>query len=488
MDKGASNLGESDKPVKFDQVKISKNESKKKRSLDFGFLHLKKKIAPAHKDLKPQKIAISKPKKVKRNAKTFYIAALGILILVFFASLFTGTKTYNILRLIISLRSENILVGFQNSAELRPTGGFWGSFAYLRIGRNLTDSTLYFETNPYKKDNPLLKETNVPLPRPMAETWPDRPQSFVNANWPFDFPTAAKTIEWYLGQGWELDSDAVIGISSLSIIDLLKLTGPIEMPNNEILTSENFTEFMSKKIDVEYWQNPQNLKINEPKTLLLETAPRIIEKAKQLSKYQLYRFMLQQMEKGHVLAYFNAQDQQRLAEKIGISGSSLPYKSDYLSINNANLNGNKSSLNVSQTIKYSNKVEEAQILSNVEIIRNHLAGRWPEDAPNRNYTRVIVPLGSKIKSAFLGGQDITNQVETNEEMDKTTFGFWFITAPGETKSASLTYDLPIKKERIDNYQLIYQKQPGTNADWVEINTLGQKLFEGINEKSVLILP
>jgi len=478
---------ENAKPIAYEEVAARHVKQPKRRALDFGYLHKRSKITASYKNKKIQRISIVRQKTGRRKTGWMYWAVAAVLSIIFICSIFTGTKLYSVLILLKSIKNENILVGFQNSAELRPTGGFWGSFAYLKVGKNISNSTLSFETNPYKKDNPLLKETNASLPTPMKETWIDRPQSFVNANWPFDFPTAAKTIEWYFGQGWQLDTDAVVGISSLAVIDALKLTGPVTLGNGETITSENFTQVMSEKIDVEYWQDPKNIQINEPKMVILDIAPQIIDKVKSLPRYQLYRLITEQLEQGRIVAYFNDPKKQSLAEKIGISGISAPYRADYVSINNANLNGNKTSLNVAQSIRYSVDVNGDKVLSHLEITRNHLGGLWPE-APNRNYTRAIVPVGSKLVSASLEGKNITEQIETNEELDKTTFGFWFSTSAGEAKTANLVYELPIKREQLSSYQILLQKQPGTLSDYVDIKVLGETLYSGENDKSVLKLP
>ncbi len=473
-----------EEPAEYEESERTSSKRKKLRGLDFSYLHKRSRVQAKYKERSAQKIQIGKDKK----RKNYLIYALPFVIFVaLIITIFIDSKLYNLLRLAESMRNQKVLIGFQNSAELRPTGGFWGSFAYLDVGSDLADSSLYFETNPYKKDNPLLAETSVDLPTPMKETWPDRPQSFVNANWAIDFPQAAKTIEWYFGQGWDRDSDAVIAVSSLSIIDLLKLTGSIEAKDETVITSENFTEVMSRKIDIEYWDNPQNIKINEPKTILMDIAPQIIEKTKNLPRLTLYKFLLKQFGQGRILAYFNDEKQENTVRKLGISGESKSYRCDYLQINNANLNGNKTSLNIVQKIDYRVGQDGEKIHSTLTISRTFLGGLYPE-VLNRNYTRAVVPIGSRLISASLDSKDITDQVEENSETDKATFGFWFSTGPGETKTAVLEYELPVGQESIGNYQLVVQKQPGTLDDYLEIDALGKQLFSGKNENTVLILP
>lgn len=429
------------------------------------------------------KIRINKPRpRTSLKEKLLLLAlSLGIVGLIIMAV--TNTKVYKLFVLARSIQNERILIGFQNSAELRPTGGFWGSFAILDVKNNLLDSQILFETNPYKNSNPTLAEIPKELPKPIAETWPDSPIGFVNANWSPDFTEAAKTLEWHFGLGWDEHVDGVVGISSLSIIDLLKLTGPITISDGTVVSSDNFTQIMSQKIDTEYWQNPENIKTNEPKTILKELAPKVIDKTKNISKLALVRFLSAQMDQGRVLAYFNDANNENLVQDMNISGNLQTYSQDYLAIINANLNGGKSSLNINQKIDYSITTEKDNSISNLTITR-YLNDDWP-DILNRNYTRVFVPLGSKLQSATLDGNDITKEVETLEESGRTSFGFWFSVSPKQQISVNLKYVLPFNLSSGADYSLIYQKQPGTKPENVSVSLDSKKLFDEKFDKSAV---
>jgi len=429
-----------------------------------------------------ERVKITSPVRLRRKL-VLSIGTPFVLVLIALGAL-SQTYFFQLTRLASSLHQQTLLVGFQNSAELRPTGGFWGSFALWNIKKNLGESELIFETNPYKADNELLKESAEELPAPMKETWPTRPQSFVNANWALDFPEAAKTLEWYFGQGWGEKTDAVVGVSSLAMIDLLKITGPITTSDGTQISADNFTETMSQKIDTEYWQMGENAVENEPKTILKELAPQIIAKVKKAPKLQLYRFFIAQLKQGRILLFFNNPRQNKIAEKIATTGQLAPTKVDFLMLNNANLNGGKTSLNVDQKINYEVKETEGSI-AHLEITRTH-RNLWP-GILNRNYTRVAVPLGSKLVSATLDGEDIAQSVQTSDESGKTTFGFWFSVSPGEEKTAILEYELPFQLQNQHTYDLIVQKQPGTNPDELKVTVFGKTLFQGVNNLSTLNL-
>lgn len=439
-------------------------------------------------DLKPVKTRRIKPAYIvskhklrlskKSSGKTIGLVVLAIIVIVGIA--FSQSDSYKILRLGYYLKNKNILVGFQNSAELRPTGGFWGSFGILRTGRTLLSSELIFETNPYKNDNKLLISGNEPLPEPMKEVFGDRPQSFVNANWPPDFPETAKGLEWFLSQGWSQQADGTVAVSSLAVIDLLKLTGPLALDDGTEVSSDNFTEVMSKKIDTEYWQNPDNISINEPKTILKDLAPTVISNAKSLGYLKLYNFLLDQMRRGRVLAYFNQPKIEDTVKNLNISGEMQSGSEDYLAINNANLGGNKSSLNISQSINYDVNQGIPKPTALLTISRR-MNSSWP-NVQNRNYTRIYTPLGTSLISAQIDNQEI--DLTTSQENAKTVFGFWFSVDPGQTKVLSLKYSLPLQNSSLKQYGLLYQKQPGTLPDLLNITVNRKLIFDSAIDESV----
>jgi len=439
------------------------------------------------------RIKIHKPnldlKRSKRKTKARRILVFLFVGVVVFGTgilIISRTTLFRLYLLTRDCRNTSYIVGFQNSGELRPTGGFWGSFAYMQIPDSLKKTSIFFETNPYKKDNPLLKSTDVELPKPMKEIWPDRPQSFVNANWSADFSESAKTIEWYFGQGWNQKSDGVIAVSSLAMIDLLDLIGPITLPDQTVVRSENFTQIMSQKIDTEYWYSPENHIINEPKTLIKDLAPIVAQKAKSVPPIKMIKYLNEQIKYGRILVYLNDSQKQEIISDLGLSGEILPYQVDYLFINNANLAGHKTSLNVFQDIDYSVKQQDKKYVGELTLSRSHLPDMFP-NLENKNYTRIFVPLGTKIASAENNGTNILDKIDKTDEFGRTVFGFWFSTNPGEKSTVKITYELPFKLDSNREYHLVLQKQSGTNFDNLKLDLPSGKKIDTILKDKVLKL-
>lgn len=426
------------------------------------------------------RIKIDKPDLEKRlsarrvRMKKFSIIAMYVLGGIIAVGVLVATSPlYDIYKLFKGGRNSSYIVGFQNSAELRPTGGFWGSFAYIEIPEDIKKTEIIFETNPYKNSNKIEKEADVTMPKPMQEIWQGKSQSFVNANWSADFTESAKTIEWYFGQGWNKNSDGVIAVSSLTMIDLLDLVGPIEMEDRTLITGNNFSQIMSQKIDTEYWTIDENHTINEPKTIIKDLFPIIMERAKKVPPIKMLRFIHRQIKSNRILVYLNDSKLQPIIKDFGLSGEILSYEVDYLHVNNANLAGDKTSLNVTQNVKYSVGLENDIYTGNLEISRSHKSDTWPTHQ-NRNYTRVFAPLGSKIVSAQLADKDILDQIDQTEEYGRSVFGFWFSTDPGQALTAKINYKLPFMLRSAHDYKITVQKQPGTLPEDIELNLPDRK--------------
>jgi len=146
----------------------------------------------------------------------------------------SGSRGRAMLELGTYLLSGNhrILVVSQDGAELRPTGGWAGSFGIVTVG---TDGV---QLESYRDVFVLPDPPGVVTPPPGALQTTDF--NFRNANWWLDFPTSAsKMLEFWNAYGQE-PVDGIVVIDTVVMSDLLEIVGPITVPvHNETFTSEN---------------------------------------------------------------------------------------------------------------------------------------------------------------------------------------------------------------------------------------------------------
>lgn len=430
----------------------------------------------------------SKLKKYRPHLVKIFIVTI-VLILGFFS--FVAFKELKNLYQILGLfRGGRYLVLFQNNAEMRPSGGFIGSFAVVEFA-DYKVKKIDFNTNIYKMDNAFTAANTVAPPKPLEQIaggkWAMR-----DANFAASFPESALKTEWFLKQESSETTDGTIAINASVIQNLLKITGPIELKQyNTTISADNYFTELAGKIEKEYFYNRENWHQNEPKSILKDLMPLLFEKALKSSKIALIKLLSAELAQKQILLFSHDDAIQKAILVRNWGGAVWPSKSDYLFINNANITdttknknmGAKTSLKINESIDYAVKTENGKLAATLNLKRAHTGSyEWP-DGVNYNWMRVLTPKGSVLRKAVLNNQDIKDGVETGEEAGKTVFGLWIETAPQTESVLQLEYVLPISAQ---NYHLIAQKQPGNLGDNLKVSFNGKILYNGVLKEDLKI--
>jgi hypothetical protein len=380
------------------------------------------------------------------------------------------------------LKSQNILLVLENNNELRPGGGFIGSFAaikqdagkmsYMRLG------------SIYDLDGQLKEKIMPPLPiLAVNNQWFMR-----DSNWFADFSESANKIsQFYEKEGGETP-DLVIAVTPNLVVDLLRLTGPVEMPQYQItITAENFVE-VTQALTTMSDSTPEN----KPKQFLADLMPVLLQrlgatKFEELDK--LLGIVFDNLQSKHIVFYSRWPEVQGQIEQFNWGGRVRQTPRDYLALNSANLGGTKTDLFISQSADLKTTIDPNGKIKN-ELVVNYTNTLPDLDyLHNLRFIRIMVPKGSKLISNFgfdykkmeapdLKGykldtdarewessavKDIISGTLIGEEAGYTFFGNWLSLKPGETRTVKLVYELPFSLNDLDNYSLLLQKQPGAQT-------------------------
>lgn len=365
------------------------------------------------------------------------------------------------------------LVLFQNNAELRPSGGFLGSFATVDITKTGYEN-LRIDTNIYKRDNAFTARTKIDPPEPLLGVAADNAWAMRDSNWDLDFRDAAERVSWFYEQEAGEPVDGVIAVNATVLQDLLTVTGPLPLPNSDDeLTAENFFDTLHYKIEKEYFHDPDARRLNEPKSILRDLVPTLQRALVRLEvASQLVPLGEQQLAERHIQLFHTdlAVEQKILA--AGWGGALADTDDDYLLINNASVGGRKSSLNMIQEVALTLRPTAAGTAHTLLITRRHTGdGVWP-DHTNNNYTRVVVPATATLTAASLNGEDVTDEVTTEHERGKTVFGHHLDTPAGETSELELTYTTSSGLR-----SFYYQKQSGILTEHLTVVAGTDTLFD-----------
>ncbi len=145
---------------------------------------------------------------------------------------------------------KTYLLLFQNSAELRPTGGFIGSYGLLTFEKG---KLLDFNVEDIYSADGQLKGYVEP-PAPIKEFLGQNTWYFRDSNWDPDFPISAQRAEWFLKKTTNRSVDGVIAVNLPAVKELLKATGTINLTDyNEEVTADNLFERAEYHSEIDFF-------------------------------------------------------------------------------------------------------------------------------------------------------------------------------------------------------------------------------------------
>jgi len=373
---------------------------------------------------------------------------------------------------------QKYLVLFQNSNEIRPTGGFIGSYGILDLQdgkiKNLTIDDIY---NPDGQID--LKNVKIAPPKPITDFLGEDRLYLRNANWDPNFSDSARTIADLYARVTGDRIDGVLAVDLYFVQKLLKATGPVFLTAyNEEITSENLYERAQFHSDFNYRNGSA-----QKRSFLTVLGGKLLEKLLQLPKEQLpslFEQLASSLSERHLMLYFSNSSLNSVLAQQKWDGGLVQTDKDYLFVVNANLGGTKANYYVKNKMKYeiTSQTRDGLLRANLYLEYSHTAedGAWP-GGPYTNYVRVLTQDGSKLTGAkVINGnspeEDIFKKVVISKEGKYNSFETSFVLKPKTTLKLTLSYDLPQNLSLIKDYKeysLYWQKEPGTENDQVEFS-------------------
>ncbi len=392
---------------------------------------------------------------------------------------------------------HHILVLFQNPSEIRPAGGFLGSYADVTIqGGNIENVAVHDVADV----DAAFKENIVP-PKPLqAEVSRWRP---ADANWFFDFnDSASETASFFersdLYAASSTKFDVVIAVSPKVMRDLLSLVGTVSISSTKMtFASDTFLVNIQKMV-----QNGQATGATYPKAVLTELVEAMFQKIVVLNdsqKQTMISMAVDWANKKDVMLYSANPVFENFFGIHGMAGTvaELPqnFEGDYLAVVDANILGQKSDLYIAQDVNLESQINiDGTVSDSVIINRKHNGDQspyWWYSAANQDYLQLFVPDGSTlsnesggikknivapvsyIKSGYSNDPMVSTiestqkdifgyPVSSHEESGKEVFSTWSRVTAGNTTTISFDYSHRLFLLPADgiSYQFIFEKQAG----------------------------
>jgi hypothetical protein len=418
----------------------------------------------------------------------------------------------------------NYLLLLQNNTELRPTGGFIGTYGILKV--NQAKGELKFD-DVYNLDK-TVKETMFITPPWQLTKWNDTKQWFLrDANWSPDFIVSANNAQslYNTESGENLKFTGTIAFTPDVVADIIGLFGEIKV-EDLVFTKDSFVAMLEYEVEMKFKE--LNIPLDKRKEVIKKIYEQLTVDLKTMpaDKYiKLVKIINDNLNQKHILLYFNDHDLEEAVAQKNWSGHIRNAESDYLMVVDANLGSLKTDAVMDKKISYSveyfkekieskdvgaQNLEPAQSAQNVETqnlaslqptekqkeekTKNHLIGKLAIAYTNngkftwhstryRTFTRVYVPEKSRlIKAEGMMVNDRNKEVGEVypvDELGKTSFGVFVAIEPGESKTLYFEYELPesIANQYAENkYSLSAQKQSGTKGHKFEVK-IGEKTLK-----------
>lgn len=354
-------------------------------------------------------------------------------------------------------RTLTFLVLFQNNWELRPGGGYIGSFGILKIRDGRIEDIEVHDTSNFDGRIP----PTVEAPYPMKQTLNIDSWKLRDSNYSPDFPTNAKQAIYFyqLGKGEE-SFDGVIAVTANVLSSVIGITGSVYLPSYDKTFSKD-TAIETLEYQVEKGFEDRNIAMGDRKGVMRELAEVLAGKLQEISlskKIELAQMAHELLSQKDIQLYFNDTEAEKIVAERGWGGSvdSL-WQNDFFMAVDANLGAFKSDAKIKRSVKYS--VDFSSEKPKVTVVLSYKHTAQQKDWMTKeyiSYTRIYVPAGSWLLSA--DGIDV-NSVRYGDEFGKKYFGFLFYVPLAQEKTVTLHYALP-KSISARWYDLKIQKQSG----------------------------
>ncbi|HSX40583.1 MAG TPA: DUF4012 domain-containing protein [Candidatus Saccharimonadales bacterium] len=377
---------------------------------------------------------------------------------------------------------KTYLVLFQNNMELRPGGGFIGSYGLLTLNRGAIKNFSFFDV--YDADGQL--KGHIEPPYPIRRYIPQVHWYMRDSNFDVDFPSSASQAAQFLYLEKGTVVDGVIAVDTSFLKNILKATGPVYLPDyNKTVTADNVFLLTEEAVEKNFF--PGSTQKKDFLRSLATTLQESIFSKKSISPLTLFSAINDSLVQKHLLFAFPSQTiEQQFARGNFSSTIADGAASDFLGINEANMGSNKVNYFIRRKVAQSVSIHDDGVVQEQITIRyKNLSSGWP-GGDYTNYLRFILPLGATISKVTIDNSDqvvvpaVTDystyeasgftsplglEVDQKEELGKTVFGFLVKVPESGTKTISVTYTLPARvgvDQPTFSYNTHFLKQPGTD--------------------------
>lgn len=376
-------------------------------------------------------------------------------------------------------KEQTTIVLIQNSNELRPSGGFIGSYAVIKT-KNL-DIVDYKFDDIYNIDGTLEeKYKNVLLEMP-SEYLDFIKTDYLysrDANLILDSSQRDEIVTSYFEKALGIKIDYLVYLNLKSLKSLLEVTGPIKISTyDEEVTAENFDTLAQTYSEKNYYEGS-----TQKKNFLTLLGNKVVEKLSKENTMSLNLLLklLEIFESKNVVIHSQNLEYQKVIEELALDGNVInreKYK-DFLYIIENNLGENKvnkkTEKKVELKINYDQRrgVKSNDLFITLSNFSNNY--NWPY-GDYQGYLHVGIPESNFVTQVKIKQIDTSKEVDITrniivKKINNTNVAYIpFLVRPLEEIFITLSYETKDPIFLDSEYKLKVQKQPGAEDYYLKVS-------------------
>ncbi|HJV32708.1 MAG TPA: DUF4012 domain-containing protein [Patescibacteria group bacterium] len=366
-----------------------------------------------------------------------------------------------------------------NNTELRPGGGFVGTYGIVKIADGEMQS--FFTDDIYALDGPAEAYLKEPVPEPLRKYLRSQSLFMRDANWSPDYVVSALELErFYHLEGGTEKIDGVIGVTPTVIQKLLAMTGPVTI-DGVTFTADNVVDELEYQVEVAFWD--QGTPLAQRKDIVGKLGQELVRRLFSTPLSELPKIAAvaeASLAEKQMMASFADPTLQSFADARQWSGRFRSGPNDRLAVIDANLASLKTDAVMEKSIAYALRPDGDSWIARAAITYKNKGRFTWKTTRYRTYTRFYAPIGSRfLKGEGMMVDDKLNDpkrrpgtIDVTEELGHAVFGGFISVEPGETRTLAVEYrvsDAVARMIRAGTYDLEVQKQLGSLSNGLTLD-------------------
>ncbi|MBI4433568.1 DUF4012 domain-containing protein [Candidatus Uhrbacteria bacterium] len=365
----------------------------------------------------------------------------------------------------------DVLVLLQNNTELRPSGGFLGTYGLLTVHRG--EIVRIMTDDVYALDRAVEDRQRIMPPEPFRR-YGITPWWFMrDANWSPDFSVAAtQVLDFYRREQGMGSPKIVVGVTPTFAAALLRVVGPVEIDGTRF-TADHIADELDFQVEIAYAR--KGIPLPQRKAIIAPLTQTVMDRLGAVpfrSWGPILESVRTAIKERHLVVASVDPEMEAALDAIGVTGrvSALPTGADGILVVDANLGSLKTDPVVERSIRYTIIPEGSAYRGRLELrYRNTGTFTW-KTSRYRTYTRVYLPWGTRIRAvrgAMAGDRSSQpGPIDQGTEFDRTVVGAFLSIEPGAARTLVLEFDCApevVARIRAGEYVFFGQKQIGSLA-------------------------